>query len=175
MNEMIIIEVKISDTLNLLCYEGDLNCYNENEDKLCHYFVIKFIEEKIAKKIKNCELTNYAMYINENKNTVEFTNDSDGDYMKFEYLELAEFHLDYEIIYKYKIKHLVETHNILWEDFKKKSKVLGDISAFFAKELVNIDKKIDFLKSKNGKENLFINIGRKEMAAKILKIMETNE
>ena len=86
MAELMILDVKYSETINILCYEGNYMTLYENEKDLCHFYKIKPFENSIIDTIKKVDILEYVLYINENLKELEFYNFDDGDSILFNYL-----------------------------------------------------------------------------------------
>lgn len=169
MNEMTIFEIKITETIDILCYEGRFNMIHENESDLCHYLKIKPSNKNITEKIDG-KLMEYLLYINEDKKEIEFYNFDNGDSLQFEYIEFSEIAHDYGYnkIITEKLKYLIRENNNLNKRLLEISNRINDVAIFNNNELAKIDKKIDFYQKNNDKENLSKNIGKKEMLEKVL-------
>ena len=89
MNELMLFNVKIAETIDILCYEGDYRTLYENEDELCHYYKIKPSEKEILHKINKNNILEYILYINKDNNEIEFYNFDDGDSILFHYFDNA--------------------------------------------------------------------------------------
>jgi hypothetical protein len=171
MEELLIIDVKITDTFDIFCYEGDYTKLYKDEDKLCHYFKIKFIDENALKKMKDA-LKEYLMYVDENNKEIEFYNFSNGDSILLKYIELTELDYGHDKIINSKIKYLLEENNKLFETLDKKIHEINNSIIYFNNKLENINKKIIFFEENNNIKNLYKNIGRKEIINEILNIMK---
>jgi hypothetical protein len=169
MNELMVFEIKTTETIDIVCYEGNYYELYENEDELCHFFKIEPADKNILEKIRNnVNLIEYLMYINEDKKEIEFYNMDDGDTILFNYIELNEIKYGHEKIIKSKIEYLLNENNKLNNTSLKIYNKIKDIIIFFNKELINTNKKIEFYEKNNDIKNLSKNIGKQEMLEKIL-------
>jgi hypothetical protein len=167
MDEMIILDIKINDTIDILCYEGNYNEIYDDEDKLCHYFKIKPKNKNSIAKLNN-KLIDYIMYINEKNKEIDIYNYSNGDSIIFKYIEVKELNYGHKEIINTKIKYLFSENNKLNKLLVNKNVKTNDIIAYLNKDLENINKKIQFFEQNNNEKNLFKNIGKKEIIEKIL-------
>jgi hypothetical protein len=167
MNEMTIFDIKITDSIDMICYEGDYNEIYDDEDKLCHYFRIKPINKNILVKLNN-KLIGYVVYIDESNKEIEFYDYDRGDSILLNYIKIEELNFEHKEVIRAKIKYLLNKD-------EENDKILGNIIAgvnntitYLNKELGNINTKIQFFEQNNNTKNLFKNIGKKEMVEKIL-------
>ena len=173
MDELMVFDVKITETIDILCYEGWYKTFYENEDKLCHYFKITPLDKGIIKKISRNNILEYTLYINENNKEIQFYNFDDGDSILFNYSGIEEIDFGHEQIISAKIKYLLDENNRYEKTFLKMNNGINGLITFFNKELGNIDAKIKFYEENNNIKYLYKNIGKKEMVEKILnKIVE---
>ena len=172
MDEIIILRMETTDTIDILCYERDYNKMYANEDKLCHYFKIKPIDKNIMEKMKE-KLIDYCMYINENDKEIEFYNYSAGDSILFNYSEINELNYGHEEIIRTKIQYLLNENDRLINSLNEKCVHINNVEIYFDKELKNINRKIEFFEKNNNVKRLHENIGKREMIERIKnKIME---
>ena len=163
MAELMILDVKYSETINILCYEGNYMTLYENEKDLYHFYKIKPFENSIIDTIKKVDILEYVLYINENLKELEFYNFDDGDSILFNYLEIEDTKYDYEQIISEKIKYLIDKNNKLSENLINVYKNIKNTYNYFYNELENVDRKISFFEKSNKIKNQYKNIGKKEI------------
>jgi hypothetical protein len=174
---MIIFDIKTStDKIEIICYEGE-NRYlvYEIEEKLCRYFQVEPMNKDSIEEI-NYEWDNNADFVYENIMRIDRINkeiifyDFTGEKsISFIYVELKELNNTYEKIIKPSIKYLSDNNNNLHNELIKIKTGVYDINAYLCNEIAKIDMKIEFYKNNNDVENLSKNMGKLEIAEKILK------
>jgi hypothetical protein len=172
MGDFLTFDIQITETIDILCYEGNYWTICENEDKLCHYYKITPVDKNIVYRVNKDNILEYDLYINKDKKEIELYNFDDGDSIIFDYLELEEINYGHEQIISSKIKYLINEYNNLHNKDITTRKTINNILTYFGNELENTERKIDFFKENDNAENLYRNIGKKEMINIIIKKLE---
>jgi len=168
MEDLIVFDIKLTETIDVLCYEGNYMTLYENENELCHFLKIKPADSCIIDTLKNIDILEYVLYINEKTNELEFYNFGNGDSILFNYLELEDINYGHEQIIIAKIKYLIDENNKLSKNLDNIHNKIKNMYNYFSNEFENVNRKISFFEEGNKTKAQYKNIGKKEIIKNIM-------